>query len=76
LLALLYVHLLIANSSALDGGTKREIINSVLAFRPDTTPMPEQLSRVLDAGLISPGRPAFNSLRWRMFAYLTRSLPR
>jgi MoxR-like ATPase len=66
---LLYVHLLIARSTSVTGVRKREIVNTVLTFAAGTTSMPSHLARVLDAGLVNPGQ-AFNSYRWRQFAYL------
>ncbi len=65
---LLYVHLLIAHSEAVTGGRKREIVNRVLQFASNTTPLPADLARALDSGLVRPGQ-AFNSYRWRLFGY-------
>lgn len=66
---LLYVHLLIARSDAVSGGRKREIVNKVLSFNEGTSPLPDDLAAALESGLVRPGQ-AFNSYRWRQFAYL------
>lgn len=66
---LLYFHLLIPQADAVSGVRKREIVERVLSFTPDAAPMPAELARALDSGLVRPGR-AFNSMRWRQFGYL------
>ncbi|MCG8918409.1 AAA family ATPase [Actinokineospora sp. PR83] len=66
---LLYVHLLIARSSAVGGQRKLELVNSVLHMAGFTAKIPKDLAAALDSGLINPGQ-GFNSLRWRQFAYL------
>lgn len=70
---LLYVHFLIATAHVVKGQRKREVVTDVLAFNTGTKPMPQDLADALDAGLVRPGQ-AFNSNRWRQFAYLIRFL--
>jgi hypothetical protein len=66
---LLYVHFLIAWTDAISGAKKREVVTAVLDFSPDTSALPADLGRVLDAGLVRPGQ-AFNSYRWKQFDLL------
>ncbi|KGM14428.1 McrB family protein [Cellulomonas bogoriensis] len=66
---LLYVHLLIARSDAVGGSAKRKIVTQVLDMAPGTTPVPDDLARALDGGLVRPGT-AFGTYRWKLFAFL------
>ncbi len=67
---LIYVHCLIASTEALNPRTKAQYVNSIVGFRSTgTTPIPEELSAALEAGVAHPGQ-AFNNYRWKMLNYL------
>lgn len=66
---LLYIHLIVAWSDTVSGTRKRQIINTVLAFHDKTEAIPDDLSVVLDGGLVRPGQ-AYNSYRWKQFNLL------
>ncbi|MFD5091000.1 McrB family protein [Amycolatopsis thailandensis] len=70
---LLYVHLLIARSSAIGGQKKLELIRGVLGFVDGGHDVPENLARTLESGLLNPGQ-GYNNYRWRQYAYLIEAV--
>ena len=66
---LLYVHLLIARSDAMSGGTKRALVKQVLGLANGTAFAPADLAGVLDAGLVRPGT-AYGTYKWKLFGFL------
>ncbi|WP_125689723.1 McrB family protein [Amycolatopsis sp. WAC 04169] len=70
---LLYVHLLVARSSAIGGQKKLELVRGVLGFVDGGQDVPEDLARTLDSGLINPGQ-GYNNYRWRQYAYLIEAV--
>ncbi|NHC46739.1 AAA family ATPase [Motilibacter aurantiacus] len=66
---LLFVHFLVAHTSAVGSSRKREVVEAVLGFRDGLPAIPQALAPALDGGLVSPGT-AFHSQRWKQFAYL------
>jgi 5-methylcytosine-specific restriction enzyme B len=70
---LLYVHLLVARSTAIGGGKKLELVRAVLDFIGGGHDIPADLGAALESGLINPGQ-GYNNYRWRQFAYLIQAV--
>jgi hypothetical protein len=67
---LLYIHSLVVSTDGTKSKTKLQLIDGVLAIRPDeTAPVPPDLREALRAGVARPGQ-AYNNYRWKMFRYL------
>ncbi|GAB98503.1 putative ATPase [Gordonia namibiensis NBRC 108229] len=70
---LLYVYFLPVSTSAVGVNTKQSAVNGVAAWRDTLTGIPSDLVPPLRAGLARVGT-AYQTQRWRMFAYLIRTV--
>ena len=65
----IYVHLLLPIRQATGGSKKRELVNLVLSWSESPVLIPEDLSEVLEDGLVHPGI-VFNTARWAQISLI------